>query len=270
MKQTIKAAREARGWTQKQLAEQAEISVHLISRVERGESGLTFPQLELVAGALQTSAHELHFPEARANGRPPRAARGLIEAFREPGRYDPSYGHPAEKTLPAARRAYPDLMCALDQHMQPEWRRFLAAAPCESSLETVHCLVELRRGAEFCQVSPLEVGFDRFPVVERDSQRIVGHCPVPALVTPDWLMILQVSVLTPRPYRLDGLVLALRPRRVFLDLEVDGQAHNPRFDEQRTRDLGLATLRLTERDVLADIPLTERLRAQGFALPKRK
>lgn len=270
MKQTIKAAREARGWTQRQLAEKADVGVNLLSRVERGESGLTFTQLERIATALETSAHILDFRESRASGRPPRAARELVELFRDPGRYDPSYGHPAEETLPAARRAYSRLMGELDQMMQPEWRRFLAVAPSDSALETVHSLLELRRGAEFCQVYPQEIGFDRFPVVERDSDRIVGHCPVPALVTKDWLMILQVSLLTPKRYRLDGLVLALRPRRVFLNLEVDGGAHNARFDDQRRRDLGLATLRLSEQDVLADLPLTERLRAQGFALPKGK
>lgn len=92
---------------------------------------------------------------------------------------------------------------------------------------------------------------------------------MPALVTTDWLAILQVTVLTPARYRLDGLVVALRPRRVFLDLEIDGGGHDGRFDSHRTRNLGLGVLRLSERDVLAGVSLTDRLRAMDLALPKK-
>ncbi len=144
--------------------------------------------------------------------------------------------------------------------MIPEWERFLAAAPSDSALETVNCLLELRRGAQFCLASPQEVGFDRFPVVHRSGSRVVGHCRVPALVTQEWLLLLQVCVLTPARYRLDGLVVVLRPRRVFLNLEIDGQGHDERFDKQRTRALGLGVVRLSEQDVLSGVGLTERLR----------
>lgn len=159
MKQTVKEARLARGWTQQQLAEKAQISATLIARIEQGTGGATFAQAQMLADALGASVHDLKVPEHRGRGRPVREGRELLEPFYLPGRYDPAEGKPAELTLPAARRAYSSAMCALDQRMTPEWERFLGVAPSDSALETVNWLLELQRGARFCEVSPQEVGF---------------------------------------------------------------------------------------------------------------
>ncbi len=105
MKQTLKEARLARGWTQQQLADRAQVSLALVKRIEQGVGGASFEQMQLLANGLGASVHELQVPEGRKPGRPVRQGRELLEPFYLPGRYDPSEGKPAELTLPAARRS---------------------------------------------------------------------------------------------------------------------------------------------------------------------
>ena len=267
MRKTIKERRLARGWTQQRLADEVHCTARRISRIE-GKGGERH-ELQAIAKALECEVYDLLTEPVLPNGRPRVEGRGLLDQFRVHSRYDPAYGHPAQQTLPAARQAYPTLMGLFDRLLpgHPEWSRFLQMAPSGSSLETVGHLLDLRREAVFCRAAPQALGFDLWPVSERESTRIVGHIPVPALATPDWLMILQVTVRTPTRYTMDGLVVVLRPYRAFINLEYDGRGHDPRFDAKRTRDLGLVTLRLSERDVLDDIPLTRRLQALGYCLP---
>jgi len=261
MRQTIKELRLARGWTQQRLADEVNMTARRISHIE-GKSAGTPEELKAIANALQCSIYDLLAKPSQPAGRPRVEGRELLEHFRIEATYDPSYGRPAKFTLPAARECFPCVMGELDYTMQryPEWRRFLDVAPCQTSIETLDALLNLRHGALGLQAAPQAVGFDKWPVTERDSTRIVGHIPVPALGTRDWLMIPQVTVRTPRPYVMDGLVIVLRPRKVILNLEYDGRGHDPRWDAQRTSDIGLPTLRLSEADVLADIPLSERIR----------
>lgn len=261
MQRTIKELRLARGWTQERLAQEIDSTPRRISRIEN--NGGSPEELEALAKAFRCTVYDLKAGPVKPRGRPLVEGRELLDLFRTDATYDPSYGRPAERTLPAAREAYPQLMAELEHQMQryPEWRRYLGVAPSGSSLETVGGLLKLRHGAVGCKAAPQALGFDRLPVTERESMRIVGHIPVPALATRDWLMIPQVAVRTPRLYVMDGLVFVLRPRRVIINLEYDGKGHDARWDAQRTRAIGLLTLRLTEQDVLADIPLAERIRA---------
>lgn len=64
---SVRAARERRGWTQEQLAEQVEKAVETISNIERGFSHTTLPTLERLAEALGVHISEL-FPADPAYG----------------------------------------------------------------------------------------------------------------------------------------------------------------------------------------------------------
>jgi transcriptional regulator with XRE-family HTH domain len=55
----VRTRRKALGMTQEELAERAGLSVDMIGRVERGQSGLLLEKLSAVAEALQTEAGAL-------------------------------------------------------------------------------------------------------------------------------------------------------------------------------------------------------------------
>jgi hypothetical protein len=151
----------------------------------------------------------------------------------------------------------------------PAWQDFLRNGASDSRVETAFHLLELERKARQCQVACLAVGYDRFPVIDPHTRRVLGHRPMPALITDDWLLIPQVTVLTPATYTLDALLVVHRPHRTFIDLEIDGPGHAGSNDPRRAAHLQMPSLRLTERDVLANISLTDRLRGLGYCSSRR-
>jgi len=56
---SIRQARKARGWSQAQLAETADLSSHFISVVECGDVSPSLPTLARIAAALNTPLHDL-------------------------------------------------------------------------------------------------------------------------------------------------------------------------------------------------------------------
>jgi len=271
MMQTIEQMRQARGWTVRELAARVEIDHRQLSRYEKGTRGLPWEHRESLAREFLCHPGDIDAKPANPNGRPRRREADLVAPFLLPASYNPTAGKPLSHHLPAARNAYPALVGQLEQDTPPCRRLFLDRARGDSGLEATGVLQQLCLGAGGTDVAPLEVGFTRFPVVDRETEKvIVGHCKVPALITRDWLMIPQVTVATPRVYRMDGLVVVTNPIRTFIDLEWDGLGHNNEWDRQRTRAIGLPTLRLTEADVLRGLPLVEHLRRMGYCLPRGK
>jgi hypothetical protein len=146
------------------------------------------------------------------------------------------------------------------------WDEFLKEAPAEARDEAILQLLELGRGFRTTRVSTDYLGFGHWPVATRDGKG-AGHLLRPALVSDDLIIVFQVTVLTPRPYRMDGLALVLRPQRAFIDVEVDDPFHSPQLDAERAQAIGLTTLRIPGRGLIKGPSLTERLRAMGFCLP---
>jgi transcriptional regulator with XRE-family HTH domain len=58
----LRAARLARGWTQEQLAEKANVSLNFLNMIERGERAPSFDNLERMAKLLRVPVHELFLP----------------------------------------------------------------------------------------------------------------------------------------------------------------------------------------------------------------
>jgi hypothetical protein len=119
----------------------------------------------------------------------------------------------------------------------------------------------------FCRVSIAEIGYELRPVIEYFTRLAIGARALPALVTPEWLLIPQVTVLSPWRYTMDGLLVVQQPRRTFINLEIDGRGHDHSGDTERTARLSMPTLRITENEVLENVSLTTRLRAIGYCLP---
>jgi len=55
----LKAARKDKGWTQLQLAENSGISKDMVARIERGGTGVRFPTLLKLSGALRIDPADL-------------------------------------------------------------------------------------------------------------------------------------------------------------------------------------------------------------------
>ena len=55
----VSAKRRERGWTQDELASNAEISVDMVSRIEAGTTGARFTTIDKLATALQVEPEEL-------------------------------------------------------------------------------------------------------------------------------------------------------------------------------------------------------------------
>lgn len=270
MQQSIQQLRLARGWSIRELAARSEIDHRQLSRYEEGTRGLPGEHRLVLAREFQCHPSDIMAEPAKAPGRPKRAHGELVSRFVVPGSYDPTCGdRPLAHYLPAARKANPELMCTLERDTDPDWRFFLARAPGNSGFEASLVMRAMNEGAGATDAAPLEVGFTRFPVVNHEDERtIVGHCRVPALATRDWLMLLQVTVATPRIYRMDGLIIVTNPVRTFINFEADGRGHNNIWEEQRTRAIGLPTLRVSEDDVREGLRLTERLQRMGYCRPE--
>jgi transcriptional regulator with XRE-family HTH domain len=59
----LAAHRRERGWTQGELAERAQISIDMVSKLETGSSGARFPVIERLADTLQVDPAELFTTE---------------------------------------------------------------------------------------------------------------------------------------------------------------------------------------------------------------
>ena len=57
--QRIRQLRRARGWTQQELAEEAELDYKYLGAVERGERNITIDNVQKIAAGLGLDAHQL-------------------------------------------------------------------------------------------------------------------------------------------------------------------------------------------------------------------
>ncbi len=266
-RRTITELRKVQGWTQQDLANKLETSRHTVRRLENREIGASPELLKRICDVLGCYPEDLDLIPPRSPGRPAHPDRPQLARFREtpPRMPRADTDWTSEMRLNGLRRDLPNWLSKLA--WDPCWDPFLAEVPSESRDETIFHLSELHRGARPVEVSTDWLCFRQWPVIDADGRG--GGCyRRPALVTADWLLVFQVLVLTPRRYRLDGLLLVTKPRRTFLDLEIDGKGHDPEFDLARQVDLAMPTVRLPWFELMKGPSLTERLRALGYCLPR--
>lgn len=150
-------------------------------------------------------------------------------------------------------RRYPDLM-ARHKHVDlPGW--FKAGTRCDSSLEYSGWVQFQEAGARPHMASPLVLGYDHHVLLDY-LERPLGTRMRPCL---HWRGRALEAIAFPqimvrpdsRPFRVDALVLVrYRGRSFWCTVEIDGEGHNPTWDAERERALGLPVVRLVSADVI--------------------
>jgi transcriptional regulator with XRE-family HTH domain len=123
----------------------------------------------------------------------------------------------------------------------------------ESADEVPLLLRLLDAGALPAYYPPLWLGSLRHPIVDPLTREHVGHCKLPCWALPGDFYFFQVTLSTPKYYRVD----VLRWNGSWSVLEVDGKGHNGSLDAARTEALGIPVRRLTPTEIISD----------GFSIP---
>jgi transcriptional regulator with XRE-family HTH domain len=269
MQTTLQQMRKNYGWTQNDLSTRSGIPRKRISAFEQGVLGVPPEELRALSDAFGRDPRELDVLPARATGGQPKPGRELLARHRCGPAPAPAPRFNGEGRLGACRSRHPRVLARLEPLIasSQDFQLFLREAASDSRPETMFHLFELERGARFCRVSIAEIGYELRPVIEYFTRLAIGARALPALVTPEWLLIPQVTVLSPWRYTMDGLLVVQQPRRTFINLEIDGRGHDHSGDTERTARLSMPTLRITENEVLENVSLTTRLRAIGYCLP---
>lgn len=249
----LKDARTRLGLTQQDLAEQTRIDRWRISHFERGigvpdpgEQRALCPVLELCSSAL---AHA-----APAGPRPRLADERKGLAPRTP--YRMPRDRPSSVRYRAAWKAYPTFLRGLERQLQDredsEWIRvYLREAVFDSGLEMMASLQLLGDGAKPGWVSPQTAGFSQLPIVDPKTREVTGHHPYPTLAWEGCLLFPQVSLRARHLLTPDLLVGARTSKGVkWVDVEIDGRGHDPKFDDVRAQELDLPVVRFETKRVL--------------------
>lgn len=255
--------RKALKLSQKQLSKKCETTRHRISEIETGRFHPHPHEIEKIAEALECCPHELIFRPQPPRKVLPEGTHEMVARFRHKATFRPKGERSGQSRLAGAWVKYSMNMKDLEPLLQdaPN-RQFVDDAYLGSSLELVGWLEKiLRDGARPAEASPLYIGFDKHPVVCPQTKRSVGHIPVPALVTEGYIVILQVSMLTPTLYTVDGLGCTFHNgQRFHFAVEFDGPAKPPP-DPRRTKAIGIPILRFTEDEILAGVTISAKLEA---------
>lgn len=102
----------------------------------------------------------------------------------------------------------------------------------------------------------MRAGFRTLAVLDPKTLRQIGDLRAPCLelAEENWLIFPQLTVDTRKSvYRMDALLCwkGSNPR-LWVNIEIDGLGHNPRFDLSRQQELGLPTVRIGPAELAAD------------------
>jgi len=258
----IKQRRKALNLSQQQLAAEAEIERSRMCRIENGQNDIRRDEASRLARILKCRPEDLDLRYEDETPYP-QEGRDLVKLYRKRLDYRHAHERPVESRLPVLRDKY-----GVDVNKllaDPPLNRFVHEGYFQSALELYYWSERPRlEGALPTEAAPLYAGFDRHPVVCPETRRVIGHIPVPAMVTKRWLAIPQVAVTTPRYYRMDAIVITLEGgrRRIFA-LELDGPGKPPP-DPKRERDLGLRIIRFSLEEIKRGVTINEKLDQLGF------
>ena len=270
----LKTARKKRQWTLANLGRQAGITKSRLSQFENEHRYPTEQEWDRLRPLLNLAAYQ---PFERCELP---AARKLWTAP-EPS-LNAELDRPLTSRLYAARKSFGAEM--VDQALALMNRRedralcakFLERAGVESGHELLFWLKLLGAGAQPCRISLAKAGFRRLAVVDQKTRDILGDLRHSCLdLEGDHFACLffpQVTVDTRKAFfRLDALACVYSGReRYWVNIEIDGQGHNHRFDEERQEMLGLSTVRLDSSEVGASdtLAILKRKLIPLLGLPK--
>lgn len=254
------------GWTQEELALKAGCHPGRIANIETGRRHAPTHEVERLAEALDVTTTYLI---AGTDWSPDNDKAWLKSNTQLVQSWFPQ----RRPVAPSDSRIFWHLTKALERYPETtreRWHRVLALPdcgpimrfmpklPCDSDLEGLFLLELLALGCLPFRLALSQLGFSSAPVRHLGLPPGASEWRYPGLaldISPELRLVFlpQIRVgLRKDPYRLDCLLgVIIAGRCSWLNLEVDGFAHDGRVDDLRTINVDLDTARLKEADVLA-------------------
>lgn len=257
--QRLKSLRERLSLTQGQLGQSVSVTPAAIYDYEAGRAR---PSPEVSARLSRALGEDVCAGTDYWLGTPAwrYGLKAVSARFRENPEQLPPPERPASAHYNAARRDHPELVAGLEARIRArpdalEVAAHLARLRFRSGTEglvALHVAAELSQPVEFRLPS---LGFTQHALMDGKTLRPLGHLDWPGFylrrATREMLIFPDVEVCARlRCYALDFLVRLREGRqRWWIDLEVDGSGHRSRWDRQRTANLDMLTVRLSEAEV---------------------
>jgi transcriptional regulator with XRE-family HTH domain/very-short-patch-repair endonuclease len=248
----IVAARDKRQWKQSVLCRKTSIPASRLSRIENGTRYPTEDEWRRLADVLGLGPYR----------RPPDEPSPSAGWKAIPPRLTHSLDKPLACRYYAARRTFSEHLDGALARVKARddadlAEHFLHRCGLDSSLEYWFWLCLLAVGAWPRWFSPLKAGYRTHSVVDRQTNCVAGDlrhaCLEQEIRGGTLLLFPQVTVETRRgQFRLDALVCVRIPRhRLWINFEIDGGGHHhdPAYDRERQKALGLDTIRFTTADL---------------------
>lgn len=261
MKYSIALRRKTLKITQQHLADACGCCRQRISDLENHKFYPSPEEKRTFARLLNCAPDDLQWRPQPTQRTTPQETQELLARFRHKASYRPPRAKTGESRLWALRHRYSAVMKELEPLLlEAVNAEYVDDASFDSPLETLKSLICIKNeDARPCEAAPQAVGFDLHPVVDTRTRRVVGHCPVPALVAKRWLAILQVTVLTPVSYTMDALICVIHNgTRYFFAMEIEGPGKPPP-DPKRDKALGMRIIRFTQDEILRGVGINDKL-----------
>jgi len=261
MKYIISERRKSLKLKQKHLAAACECSVQRISDLERHKFYPTPPERRIIADLLHCHPDELIWRPQPTHRPRTEEAQAFLERFRHKGYYRPPRQRSGQSRLATLRNYYSNSMRELEPLTEdPTVTEFVDDGSFDSAIEPLKWLQTIKHEeARPTEFPPVYTGFDLHAIVHAKTRRMVGHLPVPGLVSPRWCATPQVTVLTPRPYTMDALLCTFHEgRRYHFAVEFDGPGKGPP-DRSRELALGIPILRFTKDEIVRGVGIGDKL-----------
>lgn len=261
----LRVARRKKQWTQAQLARHLGMQRARLCNLEKDRRHPTREEWLRLSSclALGPCPPSLELPA------PQRCWRASPPYPKEPERSVWTRRQAARKTFGSVVDTLANAVEKRDKNAQT----FLRYANLESGDEYFFWLKLLDEGGRPCRYSPNKAGFRTWAILEPKSWRQIGDLRAPCLELLDqgWLLFPQLTLDTRKSiYRTDALLCCRHEDgRLWVNIEIDGLGHDPRFDQQRQTELGLPTARVSATELTTPrlVPLLAQKLATHFPKP---
>lgn len=251
----LRQLRKKLGLTQRELARRSGLDFRLVSAYETNTRVGVVDELQRIAQTLGVQCESLLEHPSQFRAQSP-----LDETFRQRARWVPRAQREGVSRLRSLEGLCPEVLRPLlhSVRQRPDARScqtLLSLIATDSAPEWLLALHRLSAGDYPTRLAPLGVGYRQHAVIDPLTRRMVGDCPVPGLAGEiaglRFLLLPQVSVITPLPHTLDFLLIAhFQHKRVEFDCEVDGAGHFSSGDGRRSKNLRMHEIRFTETQIL--------------------
>lgn len=244
----IRKHREATGLSQIEFAQQLGIAAKRYSHFERGERHPGLEELELLRE---------HLGDLRGSIPPEGVGRRLVDNAKKlrplVPEFRPGQDRPSDVRYFAALAKYPDFVRRLTATIRrrvdfEDCQCLCGRLAIESADEVLFILRLLEAGALPASLSPQALGRLPHPILDPANGTEVSHHRFPCLAFANEFYFFQVTLATPRRYRVD----VLRWSHGWSVIEIDGLGHVAAYDEARDLALGLPVTRLSPVQIMGD------------------